>query len=110
MTKVKYIKLSDALEMLQKTSWLAVQKFPPFAKEREKELGAIPSVISPEKKLRMFCMKWRARHDGNYGDSYLRRWLDVLQWDLQSMPCSGNVYYYNIDGEQTDVDNGGQEG
>lgn len=46
----------------------------------------------------------------NYGDSPLRRWLDVLQWDLQSMPCSGNVYGYNIDGEQTDVDNGGQEG
>lgn len=40
----------------------------------------------------------------------MRRWLDVLQWDLQSMPCSGNVYGYNIDGEQTDVDNGEQEG
>lgn len=40
----------------------------------------------------------------------MRRWLGVLQWDLQSMPFSGNVYGYNIDGEQTDVDNGGQEG
>ena len=80
------------------------------AKEREKELGAIPSVISPAKKPRRLCRKWRARNDGNYGDSPLRRWLDVLQWDLQSMPCSGNVYDYNIDGEQIDVDNGGQEG
>lgn len=26
------------------------------------------------------------------------------------MPCSGNVYGYNIDGEQANVDNGGQEG
>lgn len=40
----------------------------------------------------------------------MRRWLGVLQWDLQSMPCSGNVYGYNIDGEQTDVDKGGKEG
>lgn len=40
----------------------------------------------------------------------MRWWLDVLQWDLQSMPCSGNVYGYNIDGEQTDVDKGGQGG
>lgn len=40
----------------------------------------------------------------------MRRWLDVLQRNLQSVSCSGNVYGYNIDGKQADVDNGGQEG
>ena len=40
----------------------------------------------------------------------MRRWLDVLQRNLQSMSCPGNVYGYNIDGKQVDVDDGGQEG
>mgnify|MGYP007112765524 CR=1 FL=1 len=34
----------------------------------------------------------------------MRRWLDVLQRNLQSMSCPGNVYGYNIDGKQVDVD------
>lgn len=67
-------------------------------------------MLSSMRNRSRFTLRWRTRHDGNYGDSPLRWWLDVLQWDLQSMPCSGNVYGYNIDGEQIDVDNGGQEG